>query len=75
MNEEVFSLVQECTNKYSIEDLNEMEVEIWGQVRFLTIDLEDTELASKNFQEIHDIHRSEEDWTICRVKNDPATIS
>ncbi|VHO01019.1 hypothetical protein [Candidatus Rhabdochlamydia sp. T3358] len=28
MNEEVFSLVQECTNKYSIEDLNEMEVEI-----------------------------------------------
>lgn len=28
MNEEIFSLVQECTNKYSVEDLNETEVEI-----------------------------------------------
>ena len=35
----------------------------------LTIDLEDTELESKNFQEINDIHRSEEDWTVCSVKN------
>lgn len=28
MNEEIFSLVQECTNKYYVEDLNEAEVEI-----------------------------------------------
>ncbi|HEV3269419.1 MAG TPA: immunity 53 family protein [Candidatus Rhabdochlamydia sp.] len=35
----------------------------------LTIDLEDTELENKNFQEINDIHRSEKDWTVCRVKN------
>ncbi|WP_194844933.1 immunity 53 family protein [Candidatus Rhabdochlamydia porcellionis] len=35
----------------------------------LTIDLEDTKLASKNFQEIEDIDRSEEDWISCEVKN------
>jgi hypothetical protein len=28
MNEETFSLVQECTNKYFVENLNEEEVEI-----------------------------------------------
>ena len=28
MDEEIFSLVQECTNKYYVEDLNETEVEI-----------------------------------------------
>ena len=28
MDEEIFSLVQECTNKYSVENLNETEVEI-----------------------------------------------
>ena len=28
MNEETFSLVQECTNKYFVEKLNEEEVEI-----------------------------------------------
>ena len=28
MDEERFSLVQECTNRYSIEDLNDAEVEI-----------------------------------------------
>jgi hypothetical protein len=28
MGKEVFSLVQECTNKYFVEDLNENEVEI-----------------------------------------------
>jgi hypothetical protein len=28
MNDEIFSLVQECTNKYSVHDLNEKEVEI-----------------------------------------------
>ncbi len=28
MNEEIFSLVQECTNKYSVVDLNEAEAEI-----------------------------------------------
>ncbi len=34
----------------------------------LKIDLEDTELKSKNFQEINDIHRSEEDWVFCAVR-------
>ncbi|MGB7128768.1 MAG: immunity 53 family protein [Candidatus Rhabdochlamydia sp.] len=34
----------------------------------LTIDLEDTELESKNFQKIK-IDRSEEDWILCTVKN------
>lgn len=28
MNEDIFSMVQECTSKYSIEDLDEKEVEI-----------------------------------------------
>lgn len=28
MDQEVFSMVQECTNKYSVEDLSEKEVEI-----------------------------------------------
>jgi hypothetical protein len=28
MGKEVFGLVQECTNKYFVEDLNENEVEI-----------------------------------------------
>ena len=28
MDEEIFSLIQECTNKYSVEDFNKAEVEI-----------------------------------------------
>jgi hypothetical protein len=28
MDEEILSLVQECTNKYFVEDLNEKEIEI-----------------------------------------------
>jgi len=32
MNQEIFSMVQECTNKYSVEDLGEKEVEIRIQI-------------------------------------------
>lgn len=32
MDEEIYSLVQECTNKYSVEDINETEVEIYIRI-------------------------------------------
>ncbi|MGL5263780.1 MAG: immunity 53 family protein [Candidatus Rhabdochlamydia sp.] len=35
----------------------------------LKISLKDTKLENKNFQEINDIHRSEEDWIVCKVEN------
>ena len=35
----------------------------------LTINLKDTDLENKNFQEINDISRSEEDWVVCKVEN------
>lgn len=34
----------------------------------LTINLEDTELRNRNFQQV-DINRSEKDWIFCEVKN------
>ncbi|VHO05290.1 immunity 53 family protein [Candidatus Rhabdochlamydia sp. T3358] len=36
---------------------------------WLAINLKDTELANKNFQEIKDIGRSEENWTVCKIRD------
>ena len=35
----------------------------------VTIDLEDTELENKNFDEYRLINNEDEDWIICRVKD------
>lgn len=38
MNEEIFSLIQECTNKYFAEHLNEEEVEIHIKISIFMAD-------------------------------------
>ncbi len=59
MNEEIFSLVQECTNKYFVENLNEEEVEIHIRIpkKFRSlwlIKLSDLRTTEKEIEEYKD---------------------
>jgi len=59
MDEEIFSLVQEFTNKYSVEDLNEEEIEIRIRIpkkfRLLWLSkLSDLKASEKEIKEYYD---------------------
>lgn len=59
MNEETFSLVEECTNKYFVERLNEEEIEIRIRIpkkfRFLWLSkLSDLKTTEKEIEEYKD---------------------
>ena len=60
MNEETFSLVQECTNKYFVENFNEEEVEIHIRIpkKFRSLwlsKLSDLRTTEKEIEEYKDL--------------------
>jgi hypothetical protein len=60
MDEETFSLVQECTNKYLVKNLNEEEVEIYIRIpkkyRLLWLSkLSDLKITQKELEEYKNI--------------------
>ena len=63
MNEETFSLVQECTNKYFLEIINEREVEIHIRIpkKFKTLWLVKLSDLRSSEKEIEEYKNDEED--------------
>ena len=54
MNEEIFNLIEECTNKFFVEELNKTEVEIHIQIpkKFRSLWLKKLSDLSTTMQEI-----------------------